>query len=195
MASTRDRLIETAMTLFYQQGFHAIGLDRILDEVGVTKTTFYNHFESKDDLILAVLEYRDAREHEEWMRIIRQKGGEDPRSQLLALFDLLDDWFHESGFRGCMFINAAAEFPSPNDPIHLAAAKHGHQVGRELHRLCKLAGADDADMLTKRLMLLVAGAVSARHVDLDPHAATDARSAAEVFIDHHCRPVEARAAT
>jgi AcrR family transcriptional regulator len=192
MASTRDRLIETAMTMFYQNGFHAIGLDQILDEVGVTKTTFYNHFESKDDLILEVLETRDTREREEWLRSMRDKGGDDPRSQLLALFDLLDDWFHESGFRGCMFINAAAEFPSPNDPIHKAAARHGHLFARELRGLCERAGADDPDTLTKRLMLLVAGAVTARYVDLDDRAATDARDAAAVFVDHHCPPVEAR---
>lgn len=190
MASTRDRLIETGMTLFYQQGFHAVGLDQILDEVGVTKTTFYNHFESKDDLILAVLEMRDAREREEWIQTMRARGGDDPRSQLLALFDLLDDWFNESGFRGCMFMNAAAEFPSPNDPIHQAAARHGKLFAKELHSLCVRAGADDPATLTKRLMLLVAGAVAARHVDMDQHAATDARDAATVFVDHHCPPVE-----
>jgi AcrR family transcriptional regulator len=192
MASTRDRLIEAAMTLFYQQGFHAIGLDQILEEVGVTKTTFYNHFESKDDLILAVLEMRDAREREEWVQIMRAKGGDDPRAQLLALFDLLDDWFNESGFRGCMFMNAAAEFPSPNDPIHQAAARHGKLFAQEVTELCIRANADDPHTLTQRLMLLVAGAVSARHVHLDEHAATAAREAASIFVDHHCPPVESR---
>jgi AcrR family transcriptional regulator len=192
MAGTREKLIETGMALFYQNGFHAIGLDRIIDEVGVTKTTFYNHFESKDDLILAVLESRDNREREEWLRVMRSKGGDDPRAQLLALFDLLDDWFNDSGFRGCMFINAAAEFPSPNDPIHQAAARHGHLFAQELRAMCASAGAIDPDLLCRRIMLLVSGAVTARHVDLDNRAASDAKAAAEVFVDHHCPPVTSR---
>ena len=193
MAATRDKLIETAMNLFYLNGFHAVGLDQIIDEVGVTKTTFYNHFESKDELILAVLETRDNIEREEWVQAMHDRGGDDPRAQLLALFDLLNDWFSESGFRGCMFMNAAAEFPSPNDPIHQAAAVHGRLVAKQLRELCIRAAADNPDLLTKRLMLLVAGAVAARHVDMDPDSASDAREAAELFIDHHCGPLHANA--
>ena len=193
MAGTRDRLIETAMSMFYQHGFHAIGIDRIIDEVGVTKTTFYNHFESKDELILAVLDARDTIQTRDWMRITRAKGGDEPRAQMLAMFDLLAEWFQETGFRGCMFINAAVEFPSPNDPIHLAAAKHGKHLGKEVQQLAHRAGASDPDLLTKRLMMLMSGALIARHVDMDLTAAFNARAAAELLINHHCPPVGANA--
>ena len=83
--STRDRLIDAAAMLFYEHGFHAIGLDRILEEVGVTKTTFYNHFASKDDLIVAVLVDRDQRDMRALDEALRARGG-DARSRILAVF-------------------------------------------------------------------------------------------------------------
>src|SRR4029453_18756744 len=85
--STRDMLIETANDLFYQHGFHAVGLDQILARGGVTKTTFYNHFESKDDLAIAVLQERDRVETDEWLGVMRAMGKGDPKGEILALFD------------------------------------------------------------------------------------------------------------
>ena len=117
-ASTRERLLDAAALLFYENGFHAIGIDQIIDEVGVTKTTFYNHFESKDDLVIAVLHERDKIELAEWLGIMERKGGDDPRARILALFDLLEDWLADPAFRGCMFLKAEAEDPSPSDPVH-----------------------------------------------------------------------------
>src|SRR5262245_20973084 len=122
--NARDRLLERAIDLFYSHGFNAIGLDQIIDEVGVTKTTFYKHFESKDDLMVQAVRKRDAWELEALTRALHRVGGENPRAQLLALFDVLHAWFNAPDFRGCMFINTAAEFPNPNDPIHQAAAEH-----------------------------------------------------------------------
>src|SRR5687768_4545275 len=91
--NARDRLIDTAIDLFYQHGFHAVGLDRVIAETGVTKTTFYKHFESKDDLIVAAIERRDAWESRAWERAVRKLAGPDPRAQLLAVFDVMDAWF------------------------------------------------------------------------------------------------------
>ena len=110
--STRERLVKTAHGLFYRDGFHTVGLDRILDEVGVTKTTFYNHFESKDDLILAVLEQRHEVESLTVGGLFEKLGGDNPRAKLYAIFDVFDAWFHLPNFRGCIFMTAAAEFPS-----------------------------------------------------------------------------------
>ncbi len=120
----RDRLIDAAIDLFYRRGFQSVGLDHLLATVGVTKTTFYKYFDSKDDLMVAAVEKRDQWETQAWQRAVRMVGGDDPRAQLLAYFDVLNMWFNDAAFGGCMFINTAAEFPNPNDPIHQAAAAH-----------------------------------------------------------------------
>ncbi len=189
--TARDRIINTAERLFARHGFHAIGLDRILAEVGVTKTTFYKHFESKDDLIIAVLTQRDARELEEWLGIMRARGGEDPRARILALFGILEEWFASRSFRGCMFVNAMGEFPLPSDPIHKAAAAHGAKLGAAVRALSAQAGASDPDALAAQLMMIVAGALVSRAAEPGPAAATAARAAAELLLDRHL-PVGAR---
>lgn len=181
--STRDRLIEEATTLFYNHGFHAVGLDRVIDAAGVTKTTFYNHFESKDDLIVEVLHRRDQTEMSAWRQWMRERGGVDPRGQILSLFDLLREWFRDEAFRGCMFMNAAVEFPAPNDPVHVAAARHSEHLYAELRRLAVDAEADDADLVARQVLMLLSGALLARHVSLDTTAADTARAAAEAVLD------------
>src|SRR5262245_42937768 len=83
--NARDRLINTAIDLFYEHGFHVIGLDRILEVTGVTKTTFYKHFDSKDDLVVAAIERRDEWETAARNRAVKKLAGNDPAKQLLAL--------------------------------------------------------------------------------------------------------------
>lgn len=185
--TTRDRLINVAMEMFYQHGFHAVGLDRILREVGITKTAFYKHFESKDALILAALQRRDESELDEIREIMAARAGEGPKQQLMALFDTLDDWFAQTGFHGCMFINAAVEFPSPNDPAHQAAAAHSAHLFEVLRRVAANAGMSpaEADGLSQQLTILIAGAMIARHVTQGDEIAGSARRSAEVIIDRY----------
>jgi AcrR family transcriptional regulator len=186
---TRDRLISSAADLFYEHGFHAIGLDRVLNEVGVTKTTFYNHFESRDDLIIAVLQERDALETKRMLEGIEERAAGDPRSQLLAIFDLLEEWFNESSFKGCMFINAAAAFPDCNDPIHRVASGHSQHLYEVVQRLAVEAGADRPDELAHKIMVVLAGAIVTRHAALNPDAGRIARSTVELLIEHYLPPV------
>ena len=183
--SSRERLIQTADRLFYEHGFHAIGLDRVIGEVGVTKTTFYNHFESKDDLILAVLDARDRREISEWMGIMRTRAGAEPRQRMLVLFDILHEWYTKEEFRGCMFINATAQFPAPHDPIHLAAGKHGERLYQEVRDMAAQAGAAEPDVLAAQLMLVVAGVLVSQHSAKSPEISAAARAMAELLIDRH----------
>lgn len=190
---TRERLISTGADLFYQHGFQAVGLDRILDSVGITKTAFYTHFESKDDLIVAVLEHRDRMDMSEWTAFFTERGGDDPRRRLLAIFDLLDDWFGKPDFRGCLFMNAATEFPSPNDPIHRAANTHSENLRRKLVAMATEAGASDPESLSGQLILLVTGAIAARHAAGDPNAAATAKATAELLVDRFCTPQERKA--
>lgn len=191
--SCRDSLIETANDLFYRHGFHAVGLDQIIEKVGVTKTTFYKHFESKDDLIIAALNYRDQRELSEWTAEVRRRAGDDPRGQLIAFFDLLEDWFHTEGFRGCMFMNAQTEFPAATDPIHIAASAHGKNLSEVMLDMCRRAEARNPEALTGQLMMLITGALVQRHVAHRRDAARTAKAAAELLIEHHI-PRQARAA-
>jgi AcrR family transcriptional regulator len=180
--STRERIIDAAGLLFYEHGFHAIGLDAILEAVGVTKTTFYNHFESKDDLIVEVLDDHDLRDMEALERELVARGG-DARARIITIFDVISDWFNDPDFKGCLFINASAQFPNPNDPVHQAAARHGEHLHRTFARLAAELGAADPDALAKQLCMLVAAAITARHVACDLDAADTARQIAEALLD------------
>jgi AcrR family transcriptional regulator len=183
LTSTREMLIETATDLFYEHGFHAVGLDQILTRVGVTKTTFYNHFESKDALVIAVLHERDRRETAEWLSVIREKGGGDPKLEILALFDLLEEWLSSPEFRGCMFMKASTEYPSPRDPVHQAAMVHGESLLREVRARASKGGAVNPDALASQLILLLTGAIVSRSARPDPDRARAARAAAGVIVE------------
>src|SRR5438132_2461397 len=90
----RERLLVAAVDLFYRNGFGAIGIDRVISAAGVTKTTFYKHFESKDDLMVAAVQLRDEWESQAWHTAIHKLAGDDPIRQLLAMFDVMDLWFN-----------------------------------------------------------------------------------------------------
>lgn len=183
LRGTRKRLVEVAGDLFYRFGFQAVGLDRILGEVGITKTAFYKHFESKDDLILAVLDHRDRQDIAQAVGHMRSHGGDDPRSQILAFFDLMAEWFSEPDFRGCLFMNAATEFASPLDPIHRAAAAHGDHLSQEFLLRAQAARLPDPHAAARQLLLLLNGAIVARHAGGMVDAALLARSAAAALLD------------
>lgn len=188
--TTRDRLIETALNLFYMDGFHAVGLDRILAEVGVTKTTFYNHFESKEDLVIAAIRRRDEWETQTFSRMVQERAGYEPRAMLLAMFDVLDEWFTNDDFLGCLYINACAEFPSRHDPVHQVAADHYREAERTLHQIAEAAGADDPTTLARQLVLLIQGAFARRLVIHDDSAAAAAKEAAELLLERHLPAVQ-----
>jgi AcrR family transcriptional regulator len=160
----RARLIYAAIELFYSHGFQAVGIDQIIAAAGVTKTTFYKHFESKDDLLVAAIQQRDQWEIRAWTNAVRKMAGDDPRAQLLAFFDVLDVWFNAPDFRGCQFINAAAEFPNPHDPVHRVAAEHKRR-NRDLFRdLAAAAGAANPESFADRYTALVEGTLVLRQV-------------------------------
>jgi AcrR family transcriptional regulator len=180
--NARDRLLLTAIDLFYKYGFHAVGLDRVIAEVGVTKTTFYKHFEGKDDLILQAVRARDAWEKQAWKQAVTEIAGEDPRAQLLALFDVFDLWFNDAEFVGCLFINTAAEFPNPNDPVHKAAAAHKRDNRDVARDLAAAAGARDPETFADVYTMLVEGTLVLRQVHLRDDAARLARPVVERLL-------------
>lgn len=160
----KDRLIVAAIDLCYRQGFHAVGLDQIIAHAGVTKTTFYKHFESKDDLLIAAIRKRDEWESNAWERAVSEIGGDDARRQLVAMYDLLHAWFNEPIYGGCMFINAAAEFPNPSDPVHQAAAAHKHRYRGWVLDLAKRAGVADPESFADQYVIQFEGTLIMRQV-------------------------------
>lgn len=181
--TTREKLVEVAIDRFYVQGFHAVGLDQILAEVGVTKTTFYNHFDSKDDLIIEALERREHWETQAFLERAMQIGGTDPRAQLLAMFDVFDEWFNHPDFHGCLFLNACIEYPSSNDPVHRVGARHYEMAAEQITAMAKQAGASDPKLLADQLGVLLQGTLIHRHVAGDNAAAAKSRKIADALID------------
>ena len=189
--SARDKLIEASSHMFYRDGFHAVGLDRILDEVQVTKTTFYNHFESKDALILAVLQKHDRWWRDEFSRLLRDSGGDDPGGQLRAVPDVLSGMFDSERFNGCIFVNVAAEFPVHHDPVHLAAKEHKHLMELILRDLALHAGASDPIALAEQLSMVMEGAYVTSQITRNPRTAEIARRNAQMIFDKYL-PVASR---
>ena len=114
--SPRQRLLDTATRLFYAEGIRAVGIDRIIAEAGIAKATFYNHFASKDDLVLAYIEEQDRIGRDAVAALPRQP----PRKMLAAIVGRISTAAVAGDFRGCPFLNAAAEYPDPASPVRRA---------------------------------------------------------------------------
>ena len=185
MSVTRQRLIDAGFDLFSRHGFQAVTLESVLRQVGVSKQTFYNHFESRDELVLDVLRYRDVWEMGVWRERLLRHAGESPRGRLYALFDVLDEYFNDPQFRGCIFITAAAEFVSQRDPAHQAAAAHVRALQEFIQDLSLAAGADQPRFLAEQLTLLIEGALVMRHVTDNARAADIGRRNAVLLLDRH----------
>jgi AcrR family transcriptional regulator len=180
-SARRDHLVETALSLFYKNGFHATGIDTILAESGVAKMTLYKYFKSKDELILAALELRHERWSAWFLREIERRS-RSPRRRLLLVFDVLGEWFRSEDFRGCFFLNAASEYGGLEPRIHEAVAGHKRWVRELLGRFASEARATDANGLAGRLALLMEGAISVALVERNAESARAAKDAAEVLI-------------
>jgi AcrR family transcriptional regulator len=160
----RERILAIAVELFYRNGFNAVGLDRVLQEVGVSKTAFYKHFESFTELQVEAVRRRDEWESQAWARAVRKRAGDDPRARLRAQFEVMDAWFQDPDFAGCMFLNAAAEFPDPNHPVHRAAADFKRKGRDAVSALARQAGSSDPEAFADAYALLLEGALSMRQV-------------------------------
>jgi AcrR family transcriptional regulator len=183
----RGRLVAAAVELFYRRGFNAVGVDQVIAAAGVTKTTFYKHFDGKDDLMVAAVKRRDVWESQAWGRAVYERAGDDPLRQLRSMIDVLDHWFNAPDFGGCMFINAAAEFPNPHDPVHQAAASHKRAVRDQFRDTARMAGAKGiaAEQFADCYTALIEGALILRHVHGRNDAARAVRPAIEQLIAAH----------
>ncbi|MEQ8355337.1 MAG: TetR/AcrR family transcriptional regulator [Kiloniellaceae bacterium] len=181
-ATKREELVGKALLAFYAHGFHATGMDRLVVETGISKTSMYKHFRSKDDLILAAIQLRDTQFRDWLFRRMKALGG-TPREQLLAMFDALGEWCDEPGFRGCLFVKAASEFQEPDHPIHIQAAAHKAQLLGHLSELAALAGAAEPKALARQLLILKEGAIVTAQVEGCREATAQAKAAATILLD------------
>lgn len=177
----RDHLMATAWRLFYRDGYRAVGIDTILAEAGVAKMTLYNHFSSKDELIIAVLEKRDCELRRSITDQVSATAG-TPAEKLLAVFNWLEAWFGSPDFNGCAFIRALSEYPDTSHPIHQTAWKHKIAMQGALTELCIQAGAREPAVLANTLSLLIDGAIVAAQATGTTAPARAARETAAALL-------------
>ncbi|WP_371366130.1 TetR/AcrR family transcriptional regulator [Pseudomonas sp. QL9] len=177
-SSKREQLLNTALVLFYREGYHATGIDRILAESGVAKMTLYKHFKSKDELILAALEARHARS----LEYFRAGARLPPREAILVVFDSLHGYLQQSDFRGCAFIHAAAEFHDREHPIHRQAAEHKDFIERFFHEQLQRLGLAEPGKLARQLQYLMEGVLVMAHMHGPADQALEAREAADILL-------------
>ncbi|MEQ8716373.1 MAG: helix-turn-helix domain-containing protein [Acidimicrobiales bacterium] len=162
MPDPRDRILDAAAELFYREGVSAVGVDTIVRHAGVAKATLYNHFRSKNELVAAWLERRDLQWFEMLYSRLELAVAADPQAgRIVCVFDALHDWFSMEDFRGCAFINTAAELPDPAHPAQQIIAKHKQQLRSDLERWANEHPVDDPTALAEEVFLVIEGSIVA----------------------------------
>lgn len=182
MKTKREALIQTAIRLFSEYGYHHTGVDRIVREAGITKKTLYSYFHSKEELIVAALRHHDNAFRQEFMRSV-ESTSRTPSLRLLAIFDVAGVWFEENHFFGCMFINAAGEFTASNSEIREICRHYKDKMTSYICRLAKQAHARDPDNLALQLALLLEGAIVTAQVSGSAESAQRAKAIAKTLVD------------
>lgn len=172
-AAMQERILDTADRLFYGQGIRAVGVDTIAAEIGISKRTLYNHFPSKDELIVAYLSRRLKP---------APPSQRPPVEQILAGFERLERTIGTGVFRGCPFVNAVAELKEPAHAANRVALAFKEQRRKGLRDLLVRLSVDDPEGLSLQLLILIDGAIAAAIVRGDPKVATAAREAAIVLL-------------
>ncbi len=176
----RDRLVAAANELFYAEGIHTVGVDRIIEHAGVSRASFYNNFESKEQLIHTYLLGRHERTT---FRLGEATAGPaEPRQRILAAFDFQAAQFRQPDFNGCAFAAACTEVRA-GGIIESDAAEFRRWIRTMFTDLADEAGAADPDALGRQLHLLYDGAGLTARMDRDPGIAAAARSAAEALLN------------
>jgi AcrR family transcriptional regulator len=181
-ADARERIIRTAYELFTLHGLTAVGVDRIVAEAGVAKTTLYRHFRSKDDLIAEVVERHHQLLLRGWLEPETRKRGASPADQLLAVFETLDEWFGDENFQGCLLINSLLEAHDRYGAVRQASIRAIDDVYVFLERLAVEANAREPERLAQQIHLLVRGAIVAA-AQGRPHAVHEASVLARQLIE------------
>ena len=179
-SAARQRILDTAFRLFYARGIRAVGVDLIIAESGVAKATFYKHFPAKDDLVVAYLDKVDVI----WtgqLTSAAEAAGPAPADQLVGMFDALASACRREGYRGCAFINAAAE-SQPGTAVHDRTVAHKAAVRAWVRDLAEAAGAPNPESLARSLTLLLDGGLASGSLDAGPDAPEAAKDSARALV-------------
>jgi AcrR family transcriptional regulator len=179
--SARERLLAAASELFYEDGVHTVGVDRIVERAGVAKATLYTLFGSKEGLVRAYLTERHDRTRERMDRELAARF-DTPRERLLGVFEVQGLLFTEPGFHGCAFVGANAE-SSPGTSVEEVTEDYRSWLHSLFFDLATEAGATDPQGLARQLVLLYDGAGISAWMDHDPSVANTARTVAASLID------------
>ena len=179
----RNRILDAAYELFLQRGIRDVGINELITRAGVAKATFYAHFTSKDELVHAYLE----RCHQDMTveAIIAETGRrtEDPTGRLMAIFDVLDEWFRQDDFQACAFVSTMLEM-GPTHPLGIASIDYLAQVRAFIRALAVEAGLEQPDVFARSCHILTKGSIISA-VEGDREAAVFAkRMAASLIRDH-----------
>jgi AcrR family transcriptional regulator len=183
----RERILTAAYELFSRRGIRAVGTDEVIERADVARATLYRHFATKNDLVLAVLERREQLWTHGLIEAQSEFRGNNPEERLLAIFDVLHDWFqNRDGFEGCSFINVLLEL-GPDHPAGQASIVHIDNVRDIVRQRAVAAGLHDVEDFAWSWHILMKGAIILAAVG-DPDAAHRAQKMARALIEQH-RPV------
>ncbi len=182
MSLLREKIVSVASDLFQSRGINSTGVDTIVAVAGTTKMTLYKYFKSKEDLILEVLN-RSQQEFVGWLNAHLDAQSQKPSEKLQLLFDSIESWITSSNFRGISFLNASAEFPNEENPIHKFSIEQSRQFRQYIANLAVEAGVVDAEGLALQLSMLIEGAVQAEQMKRGSGTIKYAKKAAKILID------------
>lgn len=157
-SEARARLLGTATEIFYAEGIHSVGVDRIIAEAQVTRATLYRHFKGKEDLVLAYLDLADQAIRAQITTA--RASGESAADKVLAVARSIAEGIRSPGFRGCAFLNAVAEYPDPAHPVHQAVLAHRQWFLETVTELLAQAGCAPADAAGRHFAMLRDGAMA-----------------------------------
>ena len=180
----RERILDTAYELFSHRGVHDVGIDELIERAGVAKATLYRHFRSKDELVLAFLEQREQLWTYGWVEAEARRRGETPVEQLLAIFELFDEWFHREDFEGCSFINVLLEIGDLEHPVGRASADYLTNIRSVVRTLAQEAGLRDPDAFALSWHILMKGSI-VQAAEGDRDAAKRAQALGRLLIEQH----------
>jgi AcrR family transcriptional regulator len=181
-ADARERILRTSYELFRRNGVNIIGIDRIVAESGVAKTTLYRHFRSREDLVLAVLERHEELWTWGWLDDEIKRRARTPEAQLLAVFDAFDDWFHQPDYEGCLFTNSLLETHDRASRVRSTSMEKLAIIRVLLQKLAEEAGIRGPEVFARQIQMLMLGSIVAA-VDGNLEAARQARVLAGLFLE------------